>query len=475
MFFLAASGRLPLPANPLKTTTIEVYRGWQEELTQLQRRWNEIRANAREEREEGAEEAEGLRLRMQALRDLIAEAEVVGEDPSSWRTEVPLVRLGSRVQVEFEDGGSEEFLLVGLAGPSGGDSVLTPKTPLGAAIIGSRVGETVAYQVGEAQFRVVVKRCLVPGEMKPTAEQEQDGERRISILAGANEEDEANRIAFAVQEILEKGVNPQSVVVAWRAPFQSRAIETVFCSGGIRYRLEGTAGFYDYAQVMGIMALLRLLMDPSDKASFITALRILTHVPVEPLERLAGSWSGLETEIPAALAKDKGFAGVMQALRALAPKAAQLVPAEILADLCKRLEHCLDLAGEGFRSPWPGLLQAAGAHKRLRGFLSRADDIAAKSRRGARDGVILTPLELLGGRKFTALFLVGANEGALPYLAHGHQDSLPAERELFYGALSSAKIATLSWARTVGGKPALRSRFLAEVAETWGLDVSSVS
>ena len=70
-------------------------------------------------------------------------------------------------------------------------------------------------------------------------------------------------------------------------------------------------------------------------------------------------------------------------------------------------------------------------------------------------------------RSFNVLFLAGANEGALPLLREG-QDSLPAERELFYGVLAAAKVATLSWARSIGGRPAKRSRFLAEIARPEG-------
>ena len=456
-----ANGRLPLPANPLKITTMEIYRGWQEELAQLQRRWNEIQANAQQERGEGVEEAEGLRLRLQALRDLIAEAVVVGGDPHSWRTEVPLVRLGSVVEIEFEDGTREDFLFVGLAGPMD-EKVLTPKTPLGAAILGRRVGERVSYAVGNESYQVVIRRCLVPGE--ESNRRRPAGREKVRVIVGEDERDEAAKVAFAVVDLENEGVPAAGIAVSWRAPYQSRPLEHAFADAGIRYRLEGVDGFYDLPPIQGILALLRLLAEPADGRALFEALHTFTPAPVEALEDLAREWRGSETiALPRALARAKGVARVLETLRELGAAGRELEPQAALAELSRRLGRLRpDLAREGFLSPWAALMHASSGHTSLRSFLAHAEEIAAKSRRKPRDGVILIPLDLLAGHDFQALFLVGANEGALPLLAEG-QDALPGERELFYGVLTAAKVATLSYAKTIGGRPARRSRFLAEV------------
>ncbi|MGQ9778343.1 MAG: 3'-5' exonuclease [Bacillota bacterium] len=457
-----AEGRLPLPANPLKITTLEIYRGWQEELAQLQRRWSEIQANARQERGEGMEEAEGLRLRLQALRDLIAEAVVIGGDPASWQTEVPLVRLGSVVEIEFEDGAKEDFLFVGLAGPKD-EKVLTPKTPLGAAILGRRVGERVAYTVGNTAYQVVIRRCLVPGEAqrrrRPAA-----GRTKINLLVGEDENEEAAKVAFALLDLQNKGVSASEIVVSWRAPYQSRPLEQALAAAGIRYRLEGVEGFYDLPPIKGILALLRLLVEPTDGKALFEALHAFTPAPVEALEALAREWRGPEeTPLPRPLARIKGMERVLEALRSLAPAADKLEPKAALTELARMVGRLRpDLAKEGFLSPWSALLQAASGHTGLRSFLGRTEEIATKSRRKPKDGIVLAPLDLLAGHEFQILFLTGANEGALPLLAGG-QDSLPAERELFYDVLAAAETVTLSYAKTIGGRPARRSRFLGEV------------
>ncbi|NLG84803.1 MAG: hypothetical protein GX493_09425, partial [Firmicutes bacterium] len=440
-----AEGRLPLPANPLKITTREIYRGWQEELAQLQRRWNEIQANARQERGEGMEEAEGLRLRLQALRDLIAEAVVIGGDPASWRTEVPVVRLGSTVEIEFEDGAKENFLFVGLAGPKD-ERVLTPKTPLGAAILGRRVGERVTYTVGNATYQVVIRRCLVPGEgLLPQKRQPAPGRPRIDLLVGKDENEEAAKVALALIELQKEAVPPGEIVVSWRAPYQSRPLEQALAAAGIRYRLEGVEGFYDLPPIKGILALLRLLVAPADGRALFEVLHTFTAAPVEALEALARVWQGpAATPLPRPLARIKGVERVLEVLRDLAPTSEKLAPHAVLTELARTIGRLRpDLVREGLLSPWHALLQASAGHTGIRSFLERAEEIAGKSRRKPKDGILLTPLDLLAGRTFQILFLTGVNEGALPLLTGG-QESLPAERELFYGVLTAAGSVTLS-------------------------------
>lgn len=454
---MAASGQVSVIRNPLKTTTVGIYRGWQEELIQLQRRWNELKANAQEQGD-SSEEAEGLRLRLQGLRDLIAEAVVVEGEPDEWRTEMPTVRLGSKVKVLFSDGGEDEFLFVGLAGPSAEANVLTPRTPLGAAILGRRVGEEITYRVGRAEYKATVLRCLVPARAVNVG--------KVTVLEGRDELDEAERVAAEVSVFLRDGVPAEEIAVAWRAPYQGWPFETVFARRGIRYHLAEHGGFLDQPPVAGIMALLRLLDAPADGRALFTAMRAFTHAPAESLERLAASWTGPETALAVSLAKDKAVTGLLQAMYKVWPRADGLTPEKALGELRDRLERLRpDFFGDLYTAPWPAVINAARIHQTIHGFLSEADKIAGASRRAAREGgVTLTPLPLLGEHAFTVLFLVGANEGALPLLRDGHDD-LPGERELFYGALAAAKTALLSWSRNAGGRPAKPSRFLAEVPE----------
>lgn len=89
--------------------------------------------------------------RITELTDLL-EHGVTADRPTGDRVEV-----GSQVVLEFSDG-TRETLLVGDVGLDTGQStVLTPDSPVGRAILGHRVGDTVTYPApsGPAQATVV--------------------------------------------------------------------------------------------------------------------------------------------------------------------------------------------------------------------------------------------------------------------------------------------------------------------------------
>lgn len=368
------------------------------------------------------------------------------------------------VRLSFEDGGADEFLFIGLAGPSMTDNVLTPKTPLGAAILGQKVGSTVVYHVGTAQYKVIIQKCLAPGGTP--SRKAGGGEHRLAVMSCGDEEDEAAKVAKAVAELLRGGIAAAEIAVSWRGPYQSGPFESALTKNNLRYRLEGVDGFYDLPETAALLAVVRLIANPLDREALFSSLRAFSHLPVDMLESFAAKWEGPEQVLEGKPAKDKGLAALRQLLAAHEPKAASLE--EILPSMAQRLRRLRpDIFRDGFRAPWPAFCRAAGG-RRLKDFLAEAGEVAARSRRGAREGVILTPMDHLGDRQLKALFLVGAHEGAIPDLHQERgEDLLPAERELFFGVLTAAEKVTISWPRTVYGKSARRTRFLAELSAPW--------
>ncbi len=456
---------MSLPYNPLKTTTAEIHRGWQQELQELQRRWHEIQAGSGEAGPT-TPEAEGLQTRSRVLHDLLAEAEILEGDPSSWQSEASVVRLGSLIRLAFADGEESDFLLVGLAGPVAPDNVLTPRTPLGAAVLGRAVGDVVTYVVSAARYEVTIRRCLAPGS--PDADHPRRGQRAIAMIVGSDEGDEANQVAFALLDLLGMGTSPDRIAVTWRAPFQSAPLETALASGGIHYRLEGTNGFHDQPAVRGLIAIFRLAAHPDDCEAAVDALRIVARVPAEDLVSLAAEWRGPERlGLPKPLLDSPGVASLLRTLDDIWSEGRDLSPEDALLVMRKYLLPVRpDLVRDGFDTPWRTLVRTARPYRRIGSFLAHADEIAGQSRHENSMEVRLIPLAEMGKLDLAALFLIGANEGALPYLPTGDADTITAERELFYRALAGAPQVTLSWARTIGGQLTRPSPFLAEIGET---------
>ena len=104
--------------------------------------------------------------RIQQIHDLLVNA-VVGEDPPDDGVAEP----GMVVTVRFDDTGETESFLLGLRGVEHGDTeVFSIESPLGAAVLGARVGERRAYRLPSgAELSVTVLTAVPYGLHKAAA------------------------------------------------------------------------------------------------------------------------------------------------------------------------------------------------------------------------------------------------------------------------------------------------------------------
>jgi transcription elongation GreA/GreB family factor len=57
-----------------------------------------------------------------------------------------VVRVGVVVELTFEDGGAEEYLVGSIEETATGHTVVTPDSPLGLGVLGGVVGDTVTWE-----------------------------------------------------------------------------------------------------------------------------------------------------------------------------------------------------------------------------------------------------------------------------------------------------------------------------------------
>jgi transcription elongation factor GreA len=87
-----------------------------------------------------------LERKITILRARLEDAEIVtGGDPD-------VVSVGSTVVIKDGDGGEMEVEISGL----GGNGTTSPSSPLGAALLGRRVGETVAVKAPKSTWQATV-------------------------------------------------------------------------------------------------------------------------------------------------------------------------------------------------------------------------------------------------------------------------------------------------------------------------------
>ena len=94
-----------------------------------------------------------------------------------------------------------------------------------------------------------------------------EGELIVGYVAD-NEHDEARFIAEEIDALSDRGdINYNDVAVFYRTNNSSRAVEDVFISAGIPYKVVGGVRFYERKEIRDIVAYLRVLDNPGDAVS----------------------------------------------------------------------------------------------------------------------------------------------------------------------------------------------------------------
>lgn len=273
--------------------------------------------------------------------------------------------------------------------------------------------------------------------------------------------------------------------VLYRLNAQARLLEEAFARSGIPYQIVGQAPLTAYREIRGVLALLWLhrhpqagvhlhtllgtgrgALDPAEvdrvaawlaatqPGSRVAQLRALTGIPARGrarIERLAAFWD--------------------EAARLGAPSVAELVRRgqALWADLEP------DAAGAAQEERAGLLLRRAAAYgDRLDAFLEEMTLQREQDGYDPRaDRVTLMTLHAAKGLEFPVVFIVGCEEGLLPYLPAGRrasiQKDIEEERRLFYVGMTRAReklILTSAARRFLFGQSStpLVSRFVDDIA-----------
>ncbi len=246
---------------------------------------------------------------------------------------------------------------------------------------------------------------------------------RPEVLTCADEADEGGVIARRVGALRDQGVSLREVAVLLRTNAATEPIEVALAEAGIPYTVRGGERFFARPEVR------------------------------EAVTRLRG-----------AAAADGRAASDVQALEERA--------AAVLA--------AMDFAvgappgGAAARERWESLaaLVALAADLAAHGVTSLAELVAELERRAAvahaptADAVTLATLHAAKGLEWDHVFICGLVEGTLPIIHADTDERVAEERRLFYVGLTRARrglLLTWPMARSAGGRPRVRSRFLSEL------------
>ncbi len=94
------------------------------------------------------------------------------------------------------------------------------------------------------------------------------GGEKVVLLEAADDRDEAESIAEAMQDWRRSGHTFSDAAVLYRTNAQSRGMEDAMRRAGVPYRLVGATRFYDRQEIRDMVAWLRLVANPQDDEAF---------------------------------------------------------------------------------------------------------------------------------------------------------------------------------------------------------------
>jgi len=90
----------------------------------------------------------------------------------------------------------------------------------------------------------------------------------VQIFQSADENEESDKIAKAIQQLIDSGVPAGEIAVLYRINALSRSLEEGLNRAGIAYQLVGGVRFYERAEIKDAISYLRVIANPHDDFSF---------------------------------------------------------------------------------------------------------------------------------------------------------------------------------------------------------------
>jgi DNA helicase-2/ATP-dependent DNA helicase PcrA len=315
---------------------------------------------------------------------------------------------------------------------------------------------------------------------------------KIGLYTATDGYDEARFIVSETARTLSQ-FPMDSVAVLYRTNFQSRLIEQALTRAGIKYTVLGGVGFWQRAEIMDIIAYLKLALSPSDSVSFRRVVNwprrgignaTLKQIEDTARERNTNLWTamcdlirdgsfgactqsslGEFQDLVQRLGETVDKAGPVAAIEAVFHQSGYLAMLETARtpEAAGRLENVREL-----------LVVAAEAEKRGESLSDLLDTASLTSSADPDPGsdasapVTLMTLHAAKGLEFPVVFLAGMDEGLFPHSRADTEKAIDEERRLCYVGMTRARQRLIltraevrhTWVRVESQKA---SRFLSEI------------
>jgi DNA helicase-2/ATP-dependent DNA helicase PcrA len=315
------------------------------------------------------------------------------------------------------------------------------------------------------------------------------GGASITLCLAEDEEEEADWVVRRIAE--ETQGRYGRCAVFYRINAQSRAVEEAFMRRGIPYTVVGGIRFYQRREIKDLVAYLRVLVNPGDEVS----LRRIINVPhrgigARTLAQIEEIARQTKCTLYQALAGAAGMEGISSTVRKKAKEVFSLFKglqgqiktlslAELVVLIVERtkyMEYLMEQGPEGQTrvenvKELIGGLTGSGTEgvKEFLDHVALITDIDEYEDGVSR--VSLMTLHSAKGLEFPIVFMVGMEEGLLPYyLRLDNAEELEEERRLCYVGMTRAKERLYMTGAVIRhlfgmGQRRIPSRFLRDIPE----------
>lgn len=289
---------------------------------------------------------------------------------------------------------------------------------------------------------------------------DQEGGQPVKVLYVSSETHEAETIVSRIKLAVDMKLRQyDDFVVLYRTNAQSRAIEDGFMRYGVPYKMIGGTRFYDRAEVKDILSYLRLIYQPSDRASFTR----IANVPSRGLGSVSVnrflSWAeSTDMNLVEALCSSdqcegltprarKSLTDLGEALSRISEESSELPLAKLIETVIKRfryLEYLDDgsIRAEDRQDNVKELVSDAENRPDddLQTYLEEVALVSSADDTTKERAVTLMTLHAAKGLEFPVVFMAGMEEGLFPQTrALYDQSELEEERRLCYVGMTRAR------------------------------------
>ncbi len=263
-------------------------------------------------------------------------------------------------------------------------------------------------------------------------------------------EEEAKYIIKVIKELYLKGrYDYKDFAIFYRVNLQARVLEDALCHEGLPYRVLGNVSFYHRKEIKDVAAYMRLSLNHGDNVSLRRIINspsrginsmILSKIEQEAKRKSISLFDAiramLRTDSPVSAVKDRltEFVKLIEHFSPLKCRSA----AEMLRNLLDKSGYAKTLDEDRMRNVEDLIASAEG--KEVKDFLDHVSLCMSMDEIAGGDYISLMTLHNAKGLEFPVVFIIGLEEGVLPYCkAMEGKDEISEERRLFYVGMTRSK------------------------------------